>query len=642
MKFNINKLIIWKSSLESTPIIYSFEPNKINVITGGSNTGKTCVLKIIDYCLFGKNNEVPDDVNERTSFYGIQITINNETITIGRASFDEFNKTSENYYFSEEGNIPERSPKLLPNYLVKENVIKNFLEREYYITENYELRKVGTKIKEGSRLKLEYFSIFNTISQNLILDEENFFDYQLNGRDRQLYREVLESIFDICIGISTQEEYELRKEIAKVKNSLNSLQKKKETAERRINKNEEFIRNLITKARQLDLVDDEIDVNNLEEAFWILEERINSQFTELQKLVVPDDFNEIDKERYNIRQKIRSLSKLKEQIEEHGALQKEKEDSLKPIDYLFQNKENLINLTGVNDFINLLSSELRMIKDSLSVVPKANANIDEEITILGQQLEEVERKLNSYPKKKDFVNVNQRNIGLIQTKTEIKNFLSEKRNIKDENIDSYNTLIRKYQEQIDSLTAKLPEDEVPLRNRRINLLNSLIQNYYNQVKDSLDNYRNYRVEFDYRRMILELLKPGDDKSASISGSSNYLFLQLCLFLGLHELFIKKKVAKNYVPQFLIIDYPSLPYKSKETNISDQSINDSDRIKLRSAFELLNNFIEVITGNNEGQYGDNFQIIILEHISPDIWKHPSNLERFHLVETFRDEKSLLGF
>jgi predicted ATP-binding protein involved in virulence len=52
MKFHINKVVLWLKNGKVREI--TFKPNKVNVITGDSSTGKTEILNIVDYCFFFK------------------------------------------------------------------------------------------------------------------------------------------------------------------------------------------------------------------------------------------------------------------------------------------------------------------------------------------------------------------------------------------------------------------------------------------------------------------------------------------------------------------------------------------------------------------------------------------------------------
>ena len=50
MSFYIKKVQLWFKRNVS-PVSYEFKPNRVNVITGDSSTGKSSILRIIDYCL---------------------------------------------------------------------------------------------------------------------------------------------------------------------------------------------------------------------------------------------------------------------------------------------------------------------------------------------------------------------------------------------------------------------------------------------------------------------------------------------------------------------------------------------------------------------------------------------------------------
>ena len=77
MNLYIASIKLWfKGFRENTErsITYSFEPNKINVITGDSSTGKSSILDIIDYLLLSDNPTIVENIiNENVEYYGMNI-----------------------------------------------------------------------------------------------------------------------------------------------------------------------------------------------------------------------------------------------------------------------------------------------------------------------------------------------------------------------------------------------------------------------------------------------------------------------------------------------------------------------------------------------------------------------------------------
>ena len=160
-----------------------------------------------------------------------------------------------------------------------------------------------------------------------------------------------------------------------------------------------------------------------------------------------------------------------------------------------------------------------------------------------------------------------------------------------------------------------------------NQLDSSIQRNYNQLK-SLPEYKNHFTRFDEDEMILNLYPEGQIFPEGMVGSkSNYMFMHLCSYLGLHEHFIN--VEQVHVPQFLFIDQPSIPYYSGNEEGND------DKTKLVDAFTLLNSFIDYITIEKE----NHFQIFMVEHAPKEYWED-NNLTNFHTVDEFNNGKGLI--
>lgn len=97
MTFNINKIVLWLNNGKIREL--EFMPNKVNLITGGSHTGKSAILEIVDYCFFSSKSRISESmINENVLWYGINISVNDKNYTIARESLSE-GKVSDNYYF---------------------------------------------------------------------------------------------------------------------------------------------------------------------------------------------------------------------------------------------------------------------------------------------------------------------------------------------------------------------------------------------------------------------------------------------------------------------------------------------------------------------------------------------------------------
>lgn len=105
MKFGIDTISLWSQNGDRRDI--TFFRNCVNVITGDSQTGKTAMLGIIDYCLLASKHNLPHSViNENTAWYGLKLYINDKEFVIARRSPHE-SRVSSDYYFSSVGVLPD-------------------------------------------------------------------------------------------------------------------------------------------------------------------------------------------------------------------------------------------------------------------------------------------------------------------------------------------------------------------------------------------------------------------------------------------------------------------------------------------------------------------------------------------------------
>ena len=116
----------------------------------------------------------------------------------------------------------------------------------------------------------------------------------------------------------------------------------------------------------------------------------------------------------------------------------------------------------------------------------------------------------------------------------------------------------------------------------------------------------------------------------IGSQSNYMFLHLCFFLGMHRYFFEN-LSIRHIGQFLFIDQPSIPYYAGSENVKT-----TDKEKLLDAFKGINQFMKYVIEEKNEQ----FQIILVEHAPESYWTGDNKLEYFVTRESFTNGNALI--
>ena len=82
MKFILHEIKLWFKNKTFEAKSYRFLPNKINVITGDSSTGKSSFLNIIDYCLLSDQVKIPSTITNAVEWFGIKLCLLCEKVQI--------------------------------------------------------------------------------------------------------------------------------------------------------------------------------------------------------------------------------------------------------------------------------------------------------------------------------------------------------------------------------------------------------------------------------------------------------------------------------------------------------------------------------------------------------------------------------
>ncbi|MBL6987040.1 MAG: DUF3732 domain-containing protein [Methylobacter sp.] len=607
MNFYFHKLVLWLDNNEKRELL--FKPNKVNVITGGSNTGKSAILQIINYCLFASSSKISESIiNENVLWYGISIRINNKNYTICRKCLQK-GIVSQDYYFSSSGENPNT-----PTVNSDEKTIKSLLETEFGIDHNVTIPFGSKVLRSGSKISLRYFLIFTTISEDIITNSSVYFDKQTEIR----YREALLRIFDLAVGIDDIENILAKEKKYKIESDIKTLERKEKKTRSGTMDFTREINEISRQAKEFGLISPDCMAD---EVISAIREVINSPILQDDS---SDKYSTLRREEYRQNRIIRNLKNLKQNYDVYKSKLKNIEDSILPISFLHKKKDELIKTSIYEEIVSALEDDLRAIKTDIKSRTPIDTNVHDLIHEHEQQIGLIRAELLVTPEKViSFNNDKEKYIFLGEIKEKLKNYVEESQ----PGIYNVQSSIDDLNKDLDLLHVK---DISESKSMFIKLLEEIIQEYIIVAGTVLENYEKYHPVFDYTKKVLLLRKPLTDYIENVGSSSNHMFMHLFLFLGLHEVMQRKKV--QFVPPYLIIDQPSRPYWGDGENRKEK-LEHGDEAKVRKAFELLDIFVERITNDLKGSC----QLIVFEHVPPSTW---DGLDHVYLVEEFTNGNALI--
>lgn len=615
MKFVLHEIKLWFEDETFESKSYRFLPNKVNVVTGDATTGKTSFWSIFDYCLLSGRVMIANTINDIVKWYGIRFTINNKEFSILRKTPSKGAVSSE-VFMSFDG-FPNKP---FSNIEIAE--LKSILDIEFGITNDLRFPYGKELGKTSFNLSYRHFLLFNALTESIIGAPETYFDTTFFGKEE--YDNALNHIFDLVIGINDMENIKAKERIENINKELKSITNQENKSQRNINYFKQNVFELVKKCKLNNFIEYEQDFETPDDALLFIEQIINEVKTVSSNTRLFSEIDDLTKKRTELSFQILSINRYKREYDIYKKNLKKSADSLQPIEFLYQNlSDQLVDSFETNAFIESLSNSLKEIKKSLPKKDVESIMVDGNTEELKKQLDLIDKRIENLKRiDENYKKAGEKLIVLGEVKYAYEQILKMPGFIPIDTI----SLNRLYEEK--SNLEKVPKNNEYIKRSMKRLLNESIQRNYNLI-NSLPAYKNSRTEFNDSDMILQLFPEGQIFPLDNVGSkSNYMFMHLCTFLGLHEHLIN--VEQIHVPQFLFIDQPSIPYYAG----TDNKGND-DKSKLIDAFSLLNSFIDHIITEKK----NSFQIFMVEHASKEYWID-NELKHFHTVDEFINGNGLI--
>jgi hypothetical protein len=610
LNFGIDVISLWPHKGERRDI--KFARNRVNVITGESQTGKTALLGIIDYCFLASDHNLPHSViNENTAWYGLKMYVNGKELVIARRSPHE-SRVSSDYYFSSVGTVPD-----VPEPNAAEDDIRNILEAEFGIDERTVVPYGGRALRMGSKVSFRFFFLFNTISDEIILSTKTFFDKQSDER----YREALPRIFDLALGVDDVQNIAAREKREQLRKELAREERRSETLTVRRGTFDREARAIAAKAAEFGLINETVKD--------ITPERLRDVIHEASSPEIPkgfDKYSDLSAQVYAVDRRLRNLQQFTQEYKAYKATLGKTDDSLRPLTVILERSPELLKSEVFDDLISGLKVDLQRVKEAIA----PRRPVDGEITSMVKQLEkqkaELMTQLEALPQRpKSFESLRDLYLFLGEARGKLTTYIEAE---PPQLLTVASSGSSDLQSQLDAIQVR---DVDEAREAVVHLIEEVAVELVAEVSASLENYAKWQAVFNYREKRLQLRKPKSTLIENVGSSSNHMFLHLIQFLALHEVAINRK--SRFVPSFLVLDQPSRPYYGEKDETGAARDKHSDNAKIASAFGLLDRFIERMNS----EYKTEFQMIVFEHVPMSLLKE---MPHVHLVEEFRNGNALI--
>ena len=351
MNVQLQQFGIYSKDLKEHKFI-SFQKGKLNIIHGASQTGKSAIIPIIDYCLCSSHNRIPKGIiSNSCGAYAINLSIDDKNLLIKRFSGEKC--------------------KIIHYALVSKN-LEDIEENEWLTTDTDKFKIylnnlfgvsfseiMDSKDNNKGNPSFRDLIAFNFQSQSIVANP-NCLLYKM---DLAEYRFYLKRIFDYAIGAMTSEQLYAGLKKQELMEKLKELQRQKNRHEAYIQRKIEAAEPLLYKAIEYGLISQtEINISDTVSIEILLKQISEKNIGDIQ---FSDEANEI------IATKVQNLiSQLDSLHFEVRALKQERNNIEELLGIEEQNKEQLTEKCSrleiaefIRDFCKANSSDTMVIND---------------------------------------------------------------------------------------------------------------------------------------------------------------------------------------------------------------------------------------------------------------------------------------
>jgi hypothetical protein len=647
MNFRIKSVFLLPKNSEKEIRKIDFEIDKVNVITGGSEKGKSTLIAIVDYCLGSGKCRIPTrKIRNYTEWFGIHILLDND-IELILARKEPGDLIASGDMFIKQGVKLELPSTLQGNSNVIE--VKNQLNNIAGLTD---LNFAEDDAKPGFDTKPSFrdFTSFLFQPQYIIANQVSLF-YRT---DSMAHRQKLISIFNYILQAVDNEYLELKEELKGIERRLYELNRQVEKKGINIRRLIGELRGYFVQAKEFGLlVNEEEPVGEnttseyLKKLKKIPQQVSSGNFINTPLNAVTKTSNRISvltTGELNLAYELQNLKHRQELIDrlvdgnghyrddllkQHGRLKTSEwfskllseHEQKCPFCHSATNsgKEYVSSLVNTN---NKIIAQGRQLNDNITVLKSEQRKLILSISGVIQKLNEVRQELGILRKSSQEDNKQLSTINSIyrfsgQVETELKNYEVY---VGDNTAE---TEMLKLEKRRSEINKKINQEVVNNKVKRAKKKITDVISFYAEIFKAENSEE--LIQFNEKDLTLTFVSESGrtDSLYEIGSGSNFMAYHISTLLAFHEFFLSR--PKHPTPNFIFFDQPTQVY-FPEKNDTEGDEKNEDAVRVERIFKVLDKAIERTKGK--------LQIIILEHVGEYAWLGLKNVIK---IKRWRDDE-----
>lgn len=655
MQLQLIKLIIWPKNQAHGPRLIHFKPGCVNVITGGSRTGKSAIIPIIDYCLASSECQIPiDTIRDHSAWYGLLLQTEHEQLLIARNGPKGREPSSEFYLMR--GQILSIPPVIdVPNEKLDsvKHILNSLAGSPYF-------RLSGADDPRPYQERLGFRDLMALVFQSQeVVANQNILFYKTHAHE---HRERLKNWLPYILGAETLEVLMARQRLSVVQAKLNQLRREYQRAK---SVSDSWLANMtghLQVAKRYGLL---VEANDLPEplvpadlirvAREILSaapvrptptvQQIDQAAQETLLLETEDD--QLSDEISLVRKRLDDITRLKSGLTGYGATARRRADRLQISQWLEDIAREAQDCPLCGEAKHERSrGEMRKIAAAFQMVEGEADRTKEIPTSFAREEESLRRQLETALERRKALS------------TRIDKTLAQNRTAKEQfdrrqnmffflghlkaSLDMFQNLatggdmaeaIAILEREEQALLKQVNPQEVQRRldaALRLVAQKALVRLH---TLDAEEKYKRIPPEFSVKDLSLKVQSNDGHWHflAEVGSASNWLSFHIAFVCALHEYF--NEMHESCVPSFAVFDQPSQVYFPK-TNRGEQS-DDQSQYDDEDVQAVIGIF-KTLADSARAQRGK-WQCIVLDHARDEIY---GGIDEVYEVDVWRDGEKLI--